>query len=600
MSTKTLNIVTVGHIDHGKSTVLGRLLSDTGSLGVGKLEQVKANCEKNSKPFEYAFLIDALKDEQSQGITIDAARIFFKTKKRNYLFLDAPGHIEFLRNMVTGASKADAALLVIDAQEGIQENSKRHAFLLSMLGIKQIAVVVSKMDLIKYSQKKFKSIVSEYKTFLKSIGLEASIFIPVSGIKGDNIVKKSKNLSWYKEKTLLGVIEFFTAEKDILSKSFRMPVQDIYKFTNSNDKRRLIAGTILSGKIKVGDEIQFYPSGKKTTVNSIERFNAPLKSEAVAGEAIGITLKEQIYLTRGEIAISDQTPLPQITTRIRTSIFWLGKQPMEKDKEYIFKLGTSKVIAQIESIIKIVDTSNLKETRSKEEIEKNYMAECILQLSKPVAADSTNDFLETSRFVLVDDYHICGGGIILEALKDESSAIRDKVILRNDKWIKSMISHSEREKIYGQSSAIIFITGKKDSGRKSLAKALELSLFKKQRLVYFFGIGNILYGVDSDIKGHNNNKQEHLRRLSEVCHLMLEAGMILIVTAIELSKHDIKLMDLAIKPEKVKTIWIGKKVTTDIIYDLKIDNVNNITKSVKAIENLLSKNNPIKRQLNKH
>ena len=587
MSTKTLNIVTVGHVDHGKSTVLGRLLSDTGSLGEGKLEQVKANCEKNSKPFEYAFLIDALKDEQSQGITIDAARIFFKTKKRNYLFLDAPGHIEFLRNMVTGASKADAALLVIDAQEGIQENSKRHAFLLSMLGIRQIAVVVSKMDLINYSQKKFKGIVSEYKIFLRSIGVEANTFIPVSGIKGDNIVTKSKSLAWYKEKTLLGVIESFIAEKDILNKSFRMPVQDVYKFTNFNDKRRLIAGTVLSGKIKAGDEILFYPSGKKTTVKSIERFSASSKPEAVTGEAIGITLKEQIYLTRGEIAISAKEPLPQVATRIRVSIFWLGKKPMHKQKEYTFKLGTSKVTAQIESITKIIDTSSLKKTSLKESIEKNYMAECVLQLSRPVAVDSTKDFLQTSRFVIVDEYHICGGGIILEALKDESSVIRDKVLLRDYKWIKSLIPHSEREKMYGHSSAIIFITGKKDSGRKSLAKALEQSLFKKGRLVYFFGIGNILYGVDADIKGNSNHREEHLRRLSEVCHLMLEAGMILIVTAIDLTEHDLRLMDLAVEPDKIETVWIGKKVTTDINFDLKIDNVNNITKSVKAIENLL-------------
>ena len=215
------------------------------------------------------------------------------------------------------------------------------------------------------------------------------------------------------------------------------------------------------------------------------------------------------------------------------------------------------------------------------------MAECVLQLSRPVAADSTKDFLQTSRFVIVDEYHICGGGIILEALEDESSVVRDKVLLRNYKWIKSLIPHSEREKIYGHSSAIIFITGKKDSGRKSLAKALEQSLFKKGRLVYFFGIGNILYGVDADIKGNNNHREEHLRRLSEVCHLMLEAGMILIVTAIDLTQHDMKLMDLAVEPDKVETVWIGKKVTTDINFDLKIDNVNNITKSVKAIENLL-------------
>ena len=194
-----MNIVIVGHVDHGKSTIIGRLLADTHSLPEGKLEQVKETCRRNSKPFEYAFLLDALKDEQSQGITIDAARCFFKTDKRHYIIIDAPGHIEFLKNMVTGASRAEAALLVIDAKEGIQENSRRHGYLLSMLGIKQIAVLVNKMDLVNFDKKVFDGIVSEYRKFLKKIDIEPRIFIPVSGMKGDGIAKNTKDMGWYKE-----------------------------------------------------------------------------------------------------------------------------------------------------------------------------------------------------------------------------------------------------------------------------------------------------------------------------------------------------------------------------------------------------------------
>ena len=192
-----MNLVIVGHVDHGKSTIIGRLLADTHSLPEGKLEQVRANCERNSKPFEYAFLIDALKDEQAQGITIDSARVFFKTPNRHYLIMDAPGHIEFLKNMVTGASRAEAALLVIDAHEGVQENSRRHGYMLSLLGIKQIAVLVNKMDLKGYQQAAFEEIREEYKTFLSHLNIESPYYIPVSGFQGDNIASPSSSMTWY-------------------------------------------------------------------------------------------------------------------------------------------------------------------------------------------------------------------------------------------------------------------------------------------------------------------------------------------------------------------------------------------------------------------
>ncbi len=587
MNRKTFNIVIVGHVDHGKSTVLGRLLADTNSLGKGKLEQVKSDCEKNSKLFEYAFLIDALKDEQSQGITIDTARVFFKTKKRNYLFLDAPGHIEFLRNMVTGASKADAALLIIDANERVQENTKRHAFILSMLGIKEVAVVVNKMDLVSYSQKEFKEIVRDCDRFLSGIGIKPLDFIPVSAITGDNIAKKSRNLSWHKANTLLKAIESFKGQKDPMDKPFRMPVQDVYKFTNFNDNRRIIAGTVVTGSIKTGDEVLFYPSGKKTTVKSIEAFNAPSQSKASAGDAVGITLSEQLYIKRGDTAISSQSPLPQVATRIKVSIFWLSKKPMVKNKDYIFKLGTSRITARIDSIHKTIDTSDLSEVRSGDRINRNYMAECVLQLDDTAAFDLKEDFLETGRFIIVDDCHISGGGIILQALVDKSSDIRDKVLLRNYKWIKSLIPSSERQARYGHSSCMVFITGSRTSARKALGKALEEHLFKQGKFVYFFGIGNILYGLDADIETHGNNIHEHLRRLCEVSQLMLEAGMILIVSAIGLRQDDIDLMKFAVDPEKMKVIWLGKKVSTDIDYDLKIDSVSDMKSAVKKAEELL-------------
>jgi bifunctional enzyme CysN/CysC len=337
-----MNIVIVGHVDHGKSTIIGRMLADTHSLPEGKLEQVKESCRLNSKPFEYAFLLDALKDEQSQGITIDAARVFFQTERRHYIIIDAPGHIEFLKNMITGASRAEAALLVIDAKEGVRENSRRHGYMLAMLGIKQVAVLVNKMDLVDYSQKVFDDIVSEYKVFLKKIDIEAQLFIPVSGREGDNIVALSPKTPWYTNQTVLQILDHFEKEPPPLKKPFRMPVQDVYKFTQQNDDRRIIAGTIDSGVINVGDEVIFYPSGKRSTVKTIEAFNKPPQKQASAGEATGFTITEQIYVSRGEVAaISHEMP-PKVTTRFKVSLFWLGNEALVPKKEYFLKSVPSK------------------------------------------------------------------------------------------------------------------------------------------------------------------------------------------------------------------------------------------------------------------
>ena len=311
MNREQINIVIVGHVDHGKSTVIGRLLADTGSLPRGKLKQVKESCEKNARPFEYSFLLDTLKDEQSQGITIDTARCFFKTKKRDYIILDAPGHIEFLKNMVTGASHAEAALLVIDAAEGIQENSKRHGHMVSMLGIKQVSVLVNKMDLVNYEKLVFEKIRLEYSEFLNKINIEPISFIPVSAREGDNIARPSRKMGWYKKKTVLNQVDDFQRNPSLENLPFRLPVQDIYKFTRHDDNRRIIAGTIATGSVSIGDEVEFLPSRKVSSINTIENFNTEKYTTSRAGEATGFTLDTQIYIRPGELMVKREEKQPQ-------------------------------------------------------------------------------------------------------------------------------------------------------------------------------------------------------------------------------------------------------------------------------------------------
>ncbi len=583
-----MNIVIVGHVDHGKSTIIGRLLADTNSLPEGKLDEVKERCRKNSKPFEYAFLLDALKDEQAQGITIDAARCFFSTKEREYIIIDAPGHIEFLKNMVTGASRAEAALLVIDAGEGIQENSKRHGYLLSMLGIKQIAVLVNKMDLVDYDEKAFHEIAQEYTEFLKQINITPNVFIPVSGMMGDNISELSENTPWYTGKTVLGVLDNFEIEKLPEDKAFRMPVQDVYKFTRDGDNRRIVAGTVETGRVNVGDEVVFYPSGKKSTVKTIEAFNKENPESVGSGYATGFTLSEQIYITRGELASIAGQEKPKVGTRVRTHLFWLGRAPMEKGKQYFLKIGNSKVKVEIEEIKRVMDASSLSNLQ-KSQIDRHDVAECILKTHTPIAFDENSHIQSTSRFVIVDNYDIAGGGIIEEALEDKQSRVRDQVLLRNYNWEKSMVSPEDRAERYNHKSKLVLITGEKGTGRRDIGKGLEKLLLNTGKKAYYLGVENLIYGVDADIKDpyKEENREEFIRRFGEIAHILIDSGNILITTIIELTEDELELIKTIVGADNIEIIWIGDRLTTGISTDLHIDQLESIEDGIFLLKEYL-------------
>lgn len=588
-----MSIVIVGHVDHGKSTVIGRLLADTGSLPTGKLEQIRAYCEQNSMPFEYAFLIDALKDERRQNITIDSARVFFKSPKRYYIIIDAPGHIEFVKNMVTGAARAEAAILVIDAQEGVQENSRRHGNLLSLLGIHQVIVLINKMDLVDYDQKRFDDICEEYRVFLEQVGLKPQRFIPVSAREGDNISSCSEKMSWYQGPNVLEALDAFEKEKPLTDLPFRMPVQDVYRFTKFGDNRRIIAGTVRSGLAKVDDEIIFYPSGKKSVIRKIESMNGDAEPEIVAGQACGFTLGEQIYIKRGDIAVRAGDPPPRVAKRLRVSLFWLGKTPFATGKSYLLKLGTTRVRFKIDEILRVMNTSSLEDTALKKQVHQHEVAECILSLERPIAFDRADALPDTSRFVVVDDYEIRGGGIVLEDLSDAVTSVRESVLQRNIHWILSDVTGEERIRRYKQRSCLIIITGKRKSGRKQLARALESHLFHQGLFVYYLGMGSVVYGVDADIQSRTNGQgqREHIRRIAEISNLFLDAGLILIITAVEVNMGDLEIFQASVDPTRIATVWMGDEVTTDIPFQVKLADSQPVEQSISQILDLLQKNN---------
>jgi len=579
-------IVVVGHVDHGKSTVVGRILADSGSLPDGKLAQVRELCARTSKPFEYAFLLDALKDERDQGITIDAARVFFKSARRPYVIIDAPGHVEFLKNMVTGAARAEAALLVVDAREGVQENSRRHATMLTMLGVRQVAVLVNKMDLVEWSQAAFDAVVTEMRDFMARVQLQPAAFVPVSGREGANLVTRSDATPWYGGPTVLEVLDGFAAPLAPAAAPFRMPVQDVYRFTNFSDDRRIVAGAIDSGTLRVGDDLVFYPSGKRARVQSLERFNRPAPASATAGEAAGVTLDPQIYVTRGDLAARAGESPPQVATRLRVNLFWLGRAPLVPHKDYVLRLGAARVPMRVERVEQVLDAATLG-TADRAEVARHEVADCVFALGRPVAFDVHADHATTGRFVVIDDYEIRGGGIVREALPDADDEARHKVLVRNLKWEHSLIAPERREARFAQQPTLLFVTGDRDRDRKGLAKALEEQLFAAGRNVYFLGMGNVLYGVDADLDRTGPNRQEHFRRLGEIANLMLDAGVLLVVSVADLGQDDLEIVQMSVPPERILTVWVGQPATAGVACDLLWPDTTRESGAVDAVVALL-------------
>lgn len=560
-----MNIVIVGHVDHGKSTVIGRLLSDTGSLPEGKLESVKEYCRKNSRPFEYAFLLDALKDEQAQGITIDTARCFFKTNKRDYIIIDAPGHIEFLKNMVTGASRAEAALLVIDANEGIKENSKRHGHIASMLGIKQVVVLVNKMDLVDFNGDVFNSITDEFTEFLNKINIKPINYIPISAFNGDNIAEKSEFTPWYKGPTVLTQLDSFSNRKEDSQLPFRMPVQDIYKFTEENDDRRIVAGTILSGTLKAGDEVLFLPSKKKSIVNSIEGFNVSPADKAHAGQAIGVTLKTQIYIKSGELMVRADEIQPVLSSRFRVNIFWVGKFPLIKNKNYKLKIGTLRITVRLAEILNIIDAAELNIDTFKEQVERHDVAECILETDKPIPFDPISQMEMTGRFVIVDNYEISGGGIIQEGTSEKGITHRNHFNEREFNWEQGLVSSNMKEDIYRHKAKFVVLTSGNEEYSHSLhqiGKELEYKLFKSNYVTYYLGIAGL-----EDASG---DRDSQIAKIGELGRIFTDAGQIFITSVFNLDDYEAERLKLLNENNEILIVNIGESPFDSYVPDENI------------------------------
>jgi bifunctional enzyme CysN/CysC len=549
-----LKIVIVGHVDHGKSTFVGRLFHDTGSLPEGKLEQLQKAADRRGVPFEWANLMDALQSERDQNITIDTAQIWFHTPKRQYVIIDAPGHKEFLKNMITGAASAEAALLLIDAHEGVQENSRRHGYLLNLLGIRQIAVLVNKMDLENYSEARFRQIEAEYRQWFNGIGLVPKIFIPIAAKDGDNIAATSANMPWWAGPTVVDALDVFQMAEPPQDLPLRFPIQDVYRF----DHRRILAGRVESGSLQVGDRLVFSPTGKVSTVKTIERWNAPQTNHADAGESVGITLTEQIFVERGAVAAREKDP-PYELTRFKARLFWMGRSPLHPGRLYKLKLATQEVDCEMDSVEKIMDTSSL-ETISRHDHEvsvgRHEVAELCIRTRQPIAFDAHSEIAPTGRFVIVDGFEVSGGGIIVADNYPRRTA--DSLHKsHNIYWSRGKVTTQQRERRSGHIGCVVWLTGLSGAGKSTIAVELERELFNRGRQVYLLDGDNVRHGLCSDLAFSPADRRENIRRVGEVAHLFAEAGFICITAFISPYRADRDMVRKMSPPDRYVEVFVN-------------------------------------------
>jgi bifunctional enzyme CysN/CysC len=512
-----LYLVVVGHVDHGKSTLIGRLLFDTQSVPDGKAERIEAACKAEGMEFEYAFLMDALLEEQAQNITMDTTRVPFRTPRRSFTIIDAPGHKEFLKNMITGAASADAAVLLVDAQEGLREQTRRHCFLLSLLGLRQIVVAVNKMDLVDYRPEVFERIRSELGEFLTKLGVEPAAFVPISAKNGEGLLKASSRMSWYKGPALLEVLEGFRAHPSASGGPLRLTVQDVYRF----DARRIVAGLVDSGRVSVGDPIEFMPGGKRSRVKSIEnwpRSSPPFTGPVVSGQAVALTLEDELFVERGQIGCSpSDTPSEARTFTAR--VFWIHNEPLRSGELIPLKLGTQQAEARVLGIQRTLDAVTLETgTGTNGEVKVHEVAEIRLRVRKPIAFDAGGKFPALGRFVLMRGRRIGGGGVIDSVVEEPNRTSEGAVV--------------SRSAILGHRGCILWMTGLSGSGKSTLATALEQRLLRSGILATVLDGDALRTGLSKNLGFTADDRSENLRRATELAIHLADAGVVVIAALI--------------------------------------------------------------------
>jgi bifunctional enzyme CysN/CysC len=502
-------------------------LHETGSLPEGKLEMLKAVSARRGMPFEWSFLLDALQTERDQGITIDTTQIRFRTGSRDIVLIDAPGHAEFLRNMITGASQADGAVLIIDALEGVRDQTRRHGYLLHLLGVKQVAVVVNKMDRVDFSATRFKEISDEITAHLTGLGVTPTAVIPISARDGDGVKVHTPRIAWYRGPTVVEALDALEPARPLEALALRLPVQAIYKF----DDRRIVAGRIESGSLSAGDEIVIMPAGKIARIKTVESWPVtPVRGKQGAGRSVGITLDRELFIERGDV-ISHVGSSPRDTRRLRARIFWLHEKPLAKGEQILVRLGTREARATVVAIEKAVDPGELSSIENKA-IAKNHVGEIDISLNQPIAADAYADNPRTGRLVIEVSGRIAGGGLVLSVDAGQRAVPVDIVP------VESALRPDERSARYRHNGAVVWLTGLPGAGKSTLARALERRLFARGGSPILLDGDTLRAGLNGDLGFSAEDRAENIRRLAEVATHLARNGHVAIVAAVSPSRED--------------------------------------------------------------
>ena len=516
-----LRFITCGSVDDGKSTLIGRLLYDSKMIFEDQLAALEADSKKvgtQGGDLDFALLVDGLAAEREQGITIDVAYRFFSTDKRKFIVADTPGHEQYTRNMVTGASTADLAVILIDARKGVLTQTRRHSYLVSLIGIRKVVLAINKMDLVDYSHEIFDTIVAEYRDFAKQIGLEDIVAIPVSGLKGDNIIGPSERTPWYHGPTLMGYLETVEIEDSVQHQPFRLPVQWVNR---PNLDFRGFAGTIVGGTVSPGEKVKVLPSGRESRVARIVTLDGDL-DRAVAGQSVTLTLEDEIDVSRGDVLATAGAP-PAVADQFETTIIWMADEPMLPGRPYWMKIGTRQVSATITEPKYKVNVNTLEHLAAKK-LALNEIGVCNVSLDHAIAFDPYTENRDTGGFILIDRLTnaTVGAGLVHFALRRS----------QNIHWQALDINKGSRAALKGQKPCALWFTGLSGAGKSTIANLVEKQLHALGRHTYLLDGDNVRHGLNRDLGFTDADRVENIRRVAEVAKLMTEAGLIVMVSFI--------------------------------------------------------------------
>ncbi|UVM07917.1 sulfate adenylyltransferase subunit CysN [Pseudomonas laurylsulfatiphila] len=517
-----LRFITCGSVDDGKSTLIGRLLYESKVLFEDQLGQLEADSKKlgtQGDELDFALLVDGLSAEREQGITIDVAYRFFATDKRKFIVADTPGHEQYTRNMVTGASTADLAVILIDARQGILTQTRRHSYLVSLLGIRKVVVAINKLDLVDYSQVVFERIEADYRAFATQIGLHDIQCIPLSALRGDNMLEASPNTPWYQGPTLLQHLESVPLEQARqVEAAFRLPVQWVNR---PNLDFRGYCGNVAAGSVSVGDRIRVLPSGHQSEITGIFG-SAGEQQQALCGQAVTLTLKDEIDISRGDMIVLADAPAA-VADQFEATLVWMDEEPMLPGRPYLMKIGCRTVSMSCASLKHRVDVNSLEHLAAKT-LELNGIGVCNLHLDRPIAFDAYADNRDTGGFIIIDrlSNRTVGAGMLHFALRRA----------QNVHWQAVDVNREAHATLKGQSPRILWFTGLSGAGKSTIANLVERKLHTLGRHTYLLDGDNVRHGLNRDLGFTEADRVENIRRVSEVAKLMLDAGLITLVSFI--------------------------------------------------------------------